>query len=174
LAINLKRLTRKVHYWISIAVAIPFLVILLSGMLLQVKKQVPWIQPTTMRGQGEEPELPFSRILEILKEVPEAGISGWDDVSRLDVRPDRGIVKVRAKNNWEIQLDTESGEILQVSFRRSDIIESIHDGSIFHENAKPWLFLTCAVGLLLLLVTGLYLFVLPHTAKKRARGIGRT
>ena len=41
-------------------------------------------------------------------------------------------MKVRAKNNWEIQLDLEKGTILKTAFRRSDIIEQLHDGSWFH------------------------------------------
>ena len=174
MATTWKRLTRKLHYWTSIVVAAPFLIILLSGIFLQVKKQVSWIQPATMTGRGDAPELAFSEILEVARTVPEAEISGWDDVARLDVRPGKGIVKVRSKNSWEIQLDSQTGEVLQVEYRRSDTIESIHDGSFFHESAKPWLFLACAVGLLLLLVTGVYLFFLPHSSKRRARGLGRT
>jgi uncharacterized iron-regulated membrane protein len=174
LANNWSRLTRKLHHWTSIVVALPFLIILLSGILLQVKKQVSWVQPTTLSGQGDAPQISFSKILEIAREVPEAEISDWDDVARLDVRPGKGIVKVRAKNNWEIQLDHQTGEVLQVEYRRSDTIESIHDGSFFHVLAKPWLFLVFAAGLLLVLVTGVYMFLLPYSRKKRARGLGRT
>jgi hypothetical protein len=143
-------------------------------MLLQVKKQVSWVQPSTMSGQGDAPEISFPEILEIARAIPEAEVSDWDDIARLDVRPGKGILKVRAKNKWEIQLDHQTGEVLQVEYRRSDTIESIHDGSFFHELAKPWLFLAFAIGLLLLLVTGGYLFLLPYSRKRRARGIGRT
>ena len=75
MAINWKRFTRKLHYWTSIVIAIPFLIILISGMFLQVKKQVPWIQPTTMEGRGDSPEISFSKILEVARAVPEAKIS---------------------------------------------------------------------------------------------------
>jgi len=55
-----------------------------------------------------------------------------------------------AKNNWEIQIDTQSGTILQQAYRRSDIIESIHDGSWFHDKVKLWIFLPTGIVLLIL------------------------
>lgn len=169
MAVNWKRYTRKIHYWCSIIVLVPFLVILISGMVLQVKKQVRWVQPSTLGGQGDIPEVAFAKILDVARTVPGAAISDWDDIDRLDVRPGRGIIKIRAKNSWEIQIDHQTGRILQVAYRRSDIIESIHDGSFFSKKAKPWLFLSTAVGLLCLCVTGLYLFILPYTSKRRRR-----
>ena len=38
-------LNRKIHYWASAIVAIPLLVIICSGLLLQAKKQSSWVQP---------------------------------------------------------------------------------------------------------------------------------
>ncbi len=138
-------------------------------MLLLLKKQIHWIQPKTLEGRGEIPELVPSQILEIAKTVPEAQIKSWENIDRLDVRPSEGIIKIKAKNNWEIQIDHQTGEILQIAFRRSDVIENIHDGSIFHKKAKPWLFLSIAVGLLLLWITGIYLFIFMHQAKRRKK-----
>jgi hypothetical protein len=84
----------------------------------------------------------------------------------LDVRPGKGVVKVRAKNNWEIQIDTTNGEILQVAFRRSDIIESIHDGSFFHDGFKLWIFLPSAILLAGIWATGIYLFLFPYMNRR--------
>jgi hypothetical protein len=108
-------------------------------------------------------------MLEVAGTVPEAQINEWDDINRLDVRPGKGIIKIRAKNNWEIQIDSQTGEVLQVDYRRSDTIESIHDGSFFHESAKPWLFFLIALGLLTLCVTGIYLFIVPYNAKRNRK-----
>jgi len=165
-----KRLTRKIHYWCSIIIVAPLLVILFSGMMLQFKKQVPWIQPATLNGKGSVPEVTFSQILESAKTAPEAQIADWNDIDRLDVRPGSGIIKIRARNNWEIQIDHQTGEVLQASYRRSDIIESIHDGSFFHSRAKHWLFFPSAITLLLLCITGVYMFIIPFTAKRKRRG----
>jgi len=164
-----KRGFRKTHRWGAILIALPFLIVLITGIILQVKKEVAWVQPPSMKGISQVPEITFQEILNIVSEVPEAEIDDWDDVDRLDVRPDKGIVKVRAKNNWEIQLDTQTGEVLQVAFRRSDIIESIHDGSWFHDRAKLWIFLPSAMVVLLLWVTGMYLYFLPKIQQRKNR-----
>ena len=43
-----------------------------------------------------------------------------------------------ARTGYEVQIDTETAEILQVAVRRSDLIESIHDGSYFNDHFKLW------------------------------------
>jgi hypothetical protein len=86
-------------------------------------------------------------------------------LDRLDVRIQAGMVKVRSKNNWEIQIDTQSGTILQQAYRRSDIIESIHDGSWFHDKVKLWIFLPTGVVLFILWITGVYMLILPYIVK---------
>nr|NIP93153.1 PepSY domain-containing protein [Akkermansiaceae bacterium] len=125
------KFSRVFHRWASLVVALPVLVVILTGFLLLLKKDVAWIQPPTQRGSSEKLTLSFDRILAIARTVPEAEIKDWADVDRLDVRPARKMLKVRANNRWEIQLDAGSGEILQVAYRRSDLIESLHDGSFF-------------------------------------------
>ena len=80
-----------------------------------------------------------------------------------------GMVKVRCENRWEVQIDTATGEVLQVAYRRSDLIESMHDGSFFHEHAKLWIFLPSGVILLGLWLTGMYLWILPKWAKSAGR-----
>lgn len=155
-------LNRKVHYWASIIVALPILVIITSGILLQVKKQSAWIQPPELRGVSKEASLSFPQVLDISRSVPQAEIKEWSDISRIDVRPSRGMLKVTAKNHWEIQIDTQTGEILQVAYRRSDMIEAIHDGSWFNDTVKYWIFLPSGIALLLLWLTGIYLFILPY------------
>ncbi len=88
-------------------------------------------------------------------------------MDRLDVRPGRGVVKVRAKNRWEVQIDAVTGEVLQVAYRRSDFIESLHDGSFFGHFTKHWIFLPTAIILFVLWGTGIYLFLLPYLVKRR-------
>lgn len=158
---------RRVHYWASIPIAIPLLIIICTGVLLQMKKNLTWVQPAEQRAKTGEPALALSQVLEISRGVPQAQIEGWDDVSRVEVRPGRGIIKVVSANRTEIQLDAHNGSVLQVAHRRSDLIESIHDGSWFHPLAKLGLFLPVALVLLGMLLTGVYLFFVPILAKRR-------
>ena len=167
--INWRKWTRKTHYWGSIIIAVPVLIVIITGLILQVKKQSTWVQPATMKGQSDTPTLSFEQILEAAKTVPEAAINSWEDVDRLDVRPGKGIVKIQANNSWEVQVDNQSAEILQVAYRRSDWIEAMHDGSFFHEEAKLWLFLPSAIVLLGLWITGIYMFILPYQVKWKRR-----
>ncbi len=90
-------LNRNVHYWASFTIAVPLLVMICSGLLLQAKKQWNWVQPAEQRGTGTAPAIDFDGILTSLRTVPDMGVTSWDDVNRLDVRPGRGMVKVLAQ-----------------------------------------------------------------------------
>ncbi len=54
-----------------------------------------------------------------------------------------------------------------MAFRRSDLIESIHDGTYFNDHFKRWVFLPAGVVLAMLVITGLYLFLLPYIAQRK-------
>jgi uncharacterized iron-regulated membrane protein len=176
-AFNFRLWMRKCHRWGAILIALPFLLIILTGLLLQLKKEWGWVQPPTLRGQGTTPKIDMDEILAAARTVSDAGVRTWEDVDRLDVQPGRGIVKVQAKNRWEIQVDLESGKVLQSAYRRSDLIESLHDGSWFHDRAKLWVFLPVAFIVLGLWITGIYLFILPYAvrwSRRRAEAQSKT
>jgi len=160
---------RTLHRWGAILIALPVALVIGTGLILQVKKESDWVQPATQRGSGDEPTISFARLLEVARTVPEARIEEWSDIDRLDVRPTKGVVKVRATSRWEVQIDTATGEILQVAYRRSDLIESLHEGSFFADWAKLWVFLPSGVVLFALWLTGIYLWVLPIRAKRSGR-----
>jgi uncharacterized iron-regulated membrane protein len=166
---KLSKLNRDIHRWGSILIAIPVAVVIVTGVILQLKKEFGWIQPPTQKGSTNEISLSFDEILAATRNVPDAEVENWDDIDRVDVRPAKGMLKVRCKNNWEVQLDSKTGEVLQVAYRRSDLIESIHDGSFFHDRVKLWVFLPTALALGTLWVTGTYLFFLPYYAKWKKR-----
>ncbi|MFQ3243471.1 MAG: putative iron-regulated membrane protein [Arenicella sp.] len=166
---NGKKLNRKIHYWGALACAIPIAIVIVTGILLLLKKDFDWIQPSTERGMGKEPTISFEQILPILANVSEVSINSWEQIERIDVRPNKGIFKIQLSGNLEVQIDHQTGEVLKVSFRRSGIIESIHDGSFFHRNAKLGLFLPAALLLLILWITGIYLFSITELAKWRSR-----
>ena len=160
---NISRWSRKVHYWGAFIVSLPVIIIFASGVMLQLKKDVNWIQPPTQTGsENNFPSIAFDQILDSAKSAKMAKIKTWSDIDRLDVRLDKGIVKVRAKNRWELQIDTHTGEVLQEAYRRSDLIESLHDGSWFNNKIKKWIFLPTGIILLVLWLTGIYLVLLPY------------
>jgi uncharacterized iron-regulated membrane protein len=165
-------LTRNVHYWATACIALPILVIIGSGVLLQVKKEWTWIQPKELRGTGTAPVLGLEGILASVKTVPTLDVVGWNDIGRLDVRPARGMAKVSLRNGYEVQVDLGTGRVLQSAYRRSDLIESIHDGSFFAGDwSKLGIFLPAGVALLLMWVTGLWMFWLPFSVKRKRRKV---
>lgn len=162
---------RKLHRWGAIAVAIPFLIVIASGLLLQVKKQVPWVQPVEQKGTPGAPAVSMDALLRAARGVPQAGIREWSDIDRIDVRPGKGLIKIIANSRWEIQIDGASGAVLQTAYRRSDFMETLHDGSWFHDSAKLWIFLPSGVIVFALWITGIYLFLLPIRSRRaHARG----
>ena len=166
-------LNRKVHYWISFGAALPMIVMIGSGLLLQGKKQFAWVQPTEQRGTGTAPAIDLDDILVALRSVPEMQVQTWQDVNRLDVRPGRGVVKAWLMNGYEVQLDLGTGRVLQTAYRRSDLIESIHDGSFFAGDwTKLGLFLPSGIVVLLLWLSGIWMWWVPFAAK-RAKKIAK-
>jgi uncharacterized iron-regulated membrane protein len=160
------------HFWLSIIVAIPFLIVLLTGVLLQVRKQVSWIQPPTQRGVSNIPQISMDSILQVVKKIPVAKVDDWGQISRMDVRPSKGIVKVQVKSGIEIQVDLETAEVLQVAERNSDLIEALHEGTWFFDDANYWIFLPSSILMIGLLCSGFYLIfkgIVVRLKKRRVR-----
>ncbi len=164
---RLSKISRKLHRWGAVAIFLPLASILVSGILLQVKKQVPWVQPREHRTEGDTPAVDWGVILAAAKGIPGGGVEGWSDIDRVDVRPAKGILKVVTNSRWEVQIALATGEILQVAYRRSDLIESLHDGSFYGDPVKLWIFLPAGLLLLGLWLTGLYLWILPFLTRRR-------
>jgi uncharacterized iron-regulated membrane protein len=160
---------RRVHYWAGAVVAVPLFIIICTGIVLQLKKHSAWVQPPEQRGTGRAPEIELTGILEALKGRSDLGVDGWDDVKRLDVRPDRGIVKAWLASDWEAQVDLGTGRILQVAYRRSDWIEAIHDGSIFGDAVKLGIFFPTAITLFVLWLGGMWMWIYTLVHKRRVR-----
>lgn len=163
-------LNRKVHYWIAGVIALPLFIIATAGSVLQLKKHWAWVQPPEVRGSTKNaPTVELSGILEALKKRPDLQVENWSHVKRIDLRIDRGLAKVWLHTDYEAQIDLGTAEILQVAYRRSDWIESIHDGSIFGDTVKLLVFFPTAIGLVLLLLGGVWMFVLPFINRRRVR-----
>ena len=115
-----------------------------AGILLLVKKEFEWIQPPTARSAqaGVLPSQSVAELFGAARAIPQMEIEQWADLSRVDFKPGRGVVKFVAPNQWEAQFDVTTGELLQLAYRRSDFIESLHDGSYFADWTKLYLFLS--------------------------------
>src|SRR5688500_8009736 len=151
--------SRKLHRWGALTIAIPFLLVLLTGLLLQVKKQVPWVQPPEQEREAGGPLVAHERLLEIARSVPQAGVRGWEDIDRLDFRPSKGVVKVLANSRWEMQVDLRTGELLQAAYRRT--------GGWFSDGIKLWLVSPAALTVTALWVAGMSMALVHCRAVRR-------
>ena len=164
-------LLRKIHHWGSLIIMVQMGLVIGAGLLLTLKKEIDWVQPPTVKGDVRDtiPSQSIENLFEIAKGDDRLAVSDWKDLSRVDFKPGKGVVKFVSINNWEMQIDTETGAVLQVAFRRSDIIESLHDGSFFADWVKLYIFFPSGVILLILWGTGIYLFFLPHIKRYQKR-----
>lgn len=166
---SLNRWSRKLHRWGAILTIVPVFLVIVTGLLLQVKKEVQWVQPPTMRGGPGVATVDWEAILSATQQIPEANVSTWADIDRLDVRPDRSLIKIQCRNRWEVQIDWSTGEVLHSAYRRSDWIETLHDGSFFGEISKYYVFLPSGLILLGLWLSGAYLWYLPIHVRRNKR-----
>lgn len=166
-----QRFWRLVHYWGSLLIVIPFGVVVTTGLLLMLKKDIAWIQPPTQTGAVADvaPSLSLAHLFETAQRIPQLEVDEWTDLKRIDVKVDRGVIMFVSHNNWEAQIDTATNRVLDVAYRRSDIIEALHDGSFVSAEVKRYVFLPSGVVLLLLWLTGTYLFILPQMKRLQKR-----
>ncbi len=128
--------------------------VIVSGLALQVRYEVPWVLPTVHPGQGTIPTMEFADMLAKAQQEPTYGVTSWKDVWRVYVYPNRGISTIRAKNRWEFQFDSARHDIVQIAVRRTDLIEDIHEGKLFGLGENLWLFLPIHILSIALWCTG--------------------
>ncbi|MBT6036820.1 MAG: PepSY domain-containing protein [Kordiimonadaceae bacterium] len=160
------KLNRTIHNWLSIFIAMPILLLIVSGLFLQLKKDFIWIQPPSVRGENvATPIVSHEELLAAATSAPQTAGLKWSEFDRIDYKVDRGMVKFMTFEGWEVQVDTTTGDILSVAERRSDFFEKLHDGSYFGDTVKYYVVLPCAVSLFVLWITGIWMFFYPYVKK---------
>jgi uncharacterized iron-regulated membrane protein len=167
--VNSLRQFRSLHKWIGISVAAFMFVTSITGILLGWKKDVELLQPPTLKGKSMDLHEWTS-----FEAVAQSAIRALDSVThqpnaidKMDVRLDKGIVKVLfLKGYWEVQVDGKTGQALSVAQRHSDWIEHVHDGSIISDGFKLLYTNYTGWGLLVLAVTGFWLWFGPRRIRK--------
>ncbi|HBB55136.1 MAG TPA: hypothetical protein DCZ49_03000 [Hyphomonadaceae bacterium] len=173
---KINKLLRDVHYWLSLVVLAPLGVMIIAGIILMLKKEIAWIQPPTRAGvlavQDDASDPPNARLDDLFQTArlakPDA-FNTWQSLDRVEIKPDKGIIKFVSTSRWEAQVDLQTAELLQLAYRRSDLIEQIHDGSFFADWTKLYVFLPAGGLLLIMWATGIYLLILPHWARARKK-----
>ena len=178
------RLCVKSHYWLGLVVVLPWLVVFASGLVLQVRHEIPGVVPEFEHGESTVPTLSYQDVMERARGVEAMKISGWSDIWRVYTYPERGIMEVRTTHGMSMQLDASSGEVLHVGVRAADFWEDLHQGIIGRHNVNGTtsalfgtekidlsllLFLPAHVIALLVLTTGVVYFVRKQLPVRPAR-----
>jgi len=165
---------RSIHKWIGISVALFMLVTSITGVLLGWKKNVELLQPSTLKGGTLDVTkwISFERISQSALRAIDSVTNEKNSIDRLDVRFDKGIIKVLFTNGyWEAQVDAATGKTLSVAQRHADWIEHIHDGSIINDFFKLIYTNYIGFGLLFLSITGFWLWYGPKRIRKAKQGL---
>ncbi|MBK8549741.1 MAG: PepSY domain-containing protein [Ignavibacteria bacterium] len=174
------RFARKIHRTMGIFLFLVFLFVSITGLMLGWKKNTGGlILPESYEGTSSNLAdwIPIDSLhrnaCRILIDSISKDLS--TDLERIDLRPDKGMVKFVFTDNYiGIQLDGATGNLLHIESRRSDFIENIHDGSILDhlfetKNEQIKLVYTSVTGLALLSfsITGFWLWYGPKRMRKK-------
>lgn len=175
LRVRVLRKVRSLHNLVAIPLLLVVGISSITGILLGWKKNVDVLQPPTRSAPAASLDdwRPLHQLGEVARAALESELGGADPgllvVDRLDVRPDKGIVKVLFPGAWEVQVEGVSGEVRSVARRHSDWIESIHDGSIISDGFKLLAMNGLGIGLLALSVTGFWMWLGPRRLRRQRR-----
>ncbi|MDY7108626.1 MAG: PepSY-associated TM helix domain-containing protein [Planctomycetota bacterium] len=161
-----------VHKWAGIILAVVFSVTAVTGFLLLVKKKVDWIQPPTQKdvAVASEDFITNQQLFEIVFAQDHPDFQSMEDIDRVDFRPGKRVFKVRSEHNHsEMQVGAVSGEVLSSSWRMSDLLEDIHDGSFFADWIHEWFMPAYAVVLLFMVFSGLWMWIEPKVRRARRK-----
>lgn len=170
------RALRPLHRWLGIPLALFILLSSITGLILGWKKEVDLLQPPSSRGVSNDLStwIPVQQIEQIARQALATHLTTADPeefaVDRLDLRPDKGIAKVRfVLGDWEVQVDGTSGEVYSVARRHADWIERVHDGSFISEGFKLIAMNGLGLGLIALTFSGIWLWAGPILLRRQRR-----
>jgi uncharacterized iron-regulated membrane protein len=152
------------HLWLGVIFTVVLLVVSVTGILLNHKRGLGLMPEVEHTPSGE-----FGAALSLdelaRRALREVGDSSSPDlaIDRMDVRPRDGLVKVRLRNatSTEVTLDIVSGRVLATDARGDVFLEKLHSGEIFGSQGIL-LSDAGAIALILLLITGYWLWLRPR------------
>lgn len=176
------RVFRKIHRIAGVSLFLFLFFVGVTGLLLGWKKNSGgFILADTSTGISTDLTtwLPMHRLADnAIKYIQDSIPDNLDTkIDRIDVRPDKGIVKITFKNHFVgVQLDGQTGLVLKKENRNADLIEQIHDGSLVDrlfglKSGVFKLFYTTisGLGLLAFCITGFWLWYGPKVLRKQHR-----
>lgn len=163
--LNIKKIL-SFHRKLSIGITFYLIIILFSGILLLLRRNISAIQPKLGNTASKEVMLSPKQILTVSKKIKDAEIKGWNDISHFRVYFDKGYVLVRTKSGYQIQIDGVSAKVLSHGKRWTGWLIQLHEGTLFGKGVYYGVYLPASILFLVLLVTGVYLFFAKAPRRK--------
>lgn len=144
---------RKLHRLLSIWVALPLLIIIVTGITLQLRNNFEYLQPETLKVKNEAnaPVLTLEQIIEKMGERKK-------EIEQIIYRPGKNNVSLRLKDDIEVQINPQTGEIVKEAKRRTSFLIELHQGSFFTKYGQFGIFFSSGIILLFLLISGVILY----------------
>lgn len=171
-----RQLTRAafyIHLWLGVVVTVALVSISITGVLLNHKRGLG-----LMPDVPHEATAPFAQSVSLerlalaaLEAAPQESKGNWKSgdpldialIDRMDVRPRDGYVKVRLRDkaSMEMTVDLATAKVVHVGRRGDVFLEKLHSGEAF--GGQPFVILSdiAAIGLVLTLITGYWLWLAP-------------
>jgi uncharacterized iron-regulated membrane protein len=149
---------RALHRKLSLYTFIPLGIILLSGIVLQLRNQFEWIQPSLIETKADKSPLLAPQDLIQKLNLNEK------EIEQIIYKPSKNNASVRLKSGEEIQMNAQTGEVLKRAIRRTNLLIDIHQGSILGPFGQYGVYLLTGLGMIILYMTGLNL-LLPRRKK---------
>jgi len=155
------------HLWVGVLFTVVLLVVAVTGIMLNHKRGLG-----LMPDPEHTPTAPLAAALPIAELAERARLAAGlpadaSLVDRMDVRPDKGFVKVRFDDpGWtEVTVDLASGRAIHVGRRGDVFMEQLHSGELL---GSGWVLLTdaAAVALVVLLGSGYWLWLAPRWRRR--------
>lgn len=152
------------HLWLGVIATLLTLLLAVTGIALNHKRGLGLMPDPERPGAVTLGEALALGELEARARVAlsNSGGDGRVPVDRMDVRPGHGLIKVRFDDAdvTEVTLALRDGALIHVGPRSDVFIEKLHSGEIF---GAGWILLSdgAAVALILLTVSGLWLWLFP-------------
>ena len=180
-SVKLLRAARKWHKRVSTILFAFFFIISATGVLLGWKS----LFASKIYSSGhspmihqKQPWLPMDSLLAFAKadlrdKVPGDSI---DEIVSLNAFPDKNLIRVSFRNQYNVQLNAVSGELISIEKKATDLIVKIHDGEWFDDmvNSKNEVIKTTytsimGLALFFLTLSGFWMRFMPKRAPGKSK-----
>lgn len=141
----------NIHVILGVLCALPILLTIVTGIFLSLRSYFPFMQPSSSYFSPMDfNEMPAPKDL-----LPNLVASS--NVNTIIYKPDKGIVQLRTKDNYEYFISAKNKKIVAQGAKRTPLFIQLHEGTFFGKYARELIFLPAAIFLFMTIFTGLFM-----------------